>query len=134
MPRPHKCRRICQFPSITRFIPGDSPIRGKITLTMDEYEAVRLIDLKHLTQAQCAAQMGVARTTVTSIYESARYKLSDMLVNGKQLVIEGGKVELCRHRSHCCGKGCQNDCFSSSNNKCEKTAKGDVNYENRSNL
>ena len=37
--------------------------------------------------------MNVARTTVTAIYERARTKLADALVNGKRLRIEGGNVE-----------------------------------------
>ena len=38
--------------------------------------------------------MNVARTTVTTIYERARTKLADAIVNGKFLVIEGGHVHL----------------------------------------
>ena len=36
--------------------------------------------------------MGVSRTTVTGIYERARSKVADSLVNGKRLCIEGGNV------------------------------------------
>ena len=50
---------------------------------MDEYEAVRLIDLLGLTQEECAAQMNVARTTVQAIYDSAREKLARMLAEGR---------------------------------------------------
>ena len=81
-------------------------------MTLDEYEAIRLMDLENLQQEQAAAQMGVARTTVQLIYNNARRKLADCLVNGKRLVIEGGDVALCeRHaqcpgRGHCCRSGC----------------------------
>lgn len=64
-------------------------------MTLDEYEAIRLMDLENLQQEQAAAQMGVARTTVQLIYNNARRKLADCLVNGKRLVIEGGDVALC---------------------------------------
>ena len=73
---------------------------------------IRLMDLENLQQEQAAAQMGVARTTVQLIYNNARRKLADCLVNGKRLVIEGGDVALCeRHaqcpgRGHCCRSGC----------------------------
>ena len=60
-------------------------------MTLDEYEAIRLLDLENLQQEQAAAQMGVARTTVQLIYNNARRKLADCLVNGKRLVIEGGR-------------------------------------------
>lgn len=81
-------------------------------MTLDEYEAIRLMDLENLQQEQAAAQMGVARTTVQLIYNNARRKLADCLVNGKRLVIGGGDVALCeRHaqcpgRGHCCRSGC----------------------------
>ena len=42
----------------------------------DEYEVIRLVDLEKKTHEQCSAQMDVSRTTVTEIYESARYKLA----------------------------------------------------------
>ena len=38
--------------------------------------------------------MGVARTTVTNIYESARSKLAEALVDGKTLRIGGGSYQL----------------------------------------
>ena len=39
-------------------------------MTLDEYEAIRLLDLENLQQEQAAAQMGVARTTVQLIYNT----------------------------------------------------------------
>ena len=73
-------------------------------MELDEYECIRLIDLEGLTQEQCAAQMLVTRTTVTAIYESARKKLADALVNGKRLTISGGEVTVCEHGTQCCGR------------------------------
>ena len=63
-----------------------------MTLTLDEYETIRVIDLEKLTHEQCARQMDISRTTVTEIYESAREKIADSLVNGKTLVIAGGGI------------------------------------------
>ena len=37
--------------------------------------------------------MNIARTTVTAIYDSARKKVADALVNGKRLLISGGHCE-----------------------------------------
>ena len=44
MARPVKRRRICCLPEVTEFIPGDGKAEGTVTMTMDEFEAVRLID------------------------------------------------------------------------------------------
>ena len=78
-------------------------------MTLDEYEAIRLMDLENLQQEQAAAQMGVARTPVQLIYNNARRKLADCLVNGKRLVISGGNYRLCEGKTCGCGCGCA-DC------------------------
>jgi predicted DNA-binding protein (UPF0251 family) len=62
---------------------------------VDEYEAIRLIDFEGFTQEECAARMNIARTTVQGIYETARKKLADTVVNGKILHIAGGEYRLC---------------------------------------
>lgn len=102
MPRPKKCRRVCGLPSCREFGPrGMGCAAETVTMGLDEYEAVRLIDLEGLQQEQAAAQMGVARTTVQAIYNTARRKIADCLVNGRVLRIEGGDVEVCEKRAHC---------------------------------
>ena len=68
-------------------------------MSLDEYEAIRLLDHLGLTQEACAVRMGVARTTVTAIYDSARKKLADALVNGKTLQIRGGSYALAMHET-----------------------------------
>ena len=103
MARPKKARTICFKPDITEFIKIKNG-RGIVELSLDEYETLRLIDYLGLTQQECALQMEVARSTIASIYENARYKISDSLVNGKSLVIHGGDIELCKGSSTCCGK------------------------------
>lgn len=110
MPRPTRCRRVCALPDQIEFGPAEPRCCGEaVVMTVDEYEAIRLIDLGGLTQEQCAAQMDVARTTITGIYDSARKKLADAIVNGRQLRIEGGSYRLCetgapcpRHARHAC--------------------------------
>lgn len=95
MARPRKCRRICTEPDFDHFIPQGSSLDERVTLTVDEYEVIRLIDLEKFTHEQCAKQMDVSRTTVTEMYESAREKVADSLVHGKQLLIAGGHYRLC---------------------------------------
>lgn len=104
MPRPRKWRKVCGLPKRDRFGPlNGSNSDSAITMTVDEYEAIRLIDLERLTQEECATQMNVARTTVQGIYNNARRKLADSLVNGKVLQIEGGDYHLCDNLGQNCG-------------------------------
>ncbi len=94
MPRPKRCRRICGYPDFWSFSPEGADAPETIVFTLDEYEAVRLIDYRKLTQEECAAQMGVSRATVTGICENARYKLADAMVNGKRIRITGGSYRI----------------------------------------
>ena len=64
MPRPRKCRRVCQYPAAMAFLPEEPGSGEDVRLTMDEYETIRLIDREGLSQEQCGERMGVARTTV----------------------------------------------------------------------
>ena len=105
MARLTKCRRVCHFPGSLLFTPSQSNKSDKIiTLTVDEYEAIRLIDKEGMSQEKCAAYMQVARTTVQKIYEEARKKLAQMLVDGFMLKIEGGEYRLCDGRDCACEK------------------------------
>lgn len=101
MARPSRCRRICEKPLYARFVPAESSAEQTVQLTVDEYEVIRLIDLEKLTHEQCARQMEISRTTVTEIYEAAREKVADSLVNGKVLLIAGGHYRLCNGSEFC---------------------------------
>ena len=97
MPRPCKRRRICAMPGTVCFGPrggcsssaeteitqSPEPEAGtssdSICMTLDEYETIRLMDFLGHTQAEAAVSMGVARTTVQAIYESARRKLAEAI-------------------------------------------------------
>jgi len=120
MPRPRKCRRICVLPENSLFGPLESKNDAlePIILNLDEYEAIRLIDLLDFTQEECAAQMDVARTTVQAIYNTARKKLAKSLVQGRPLHIEGGDYTLCGQSASCCGKNCNRR--GCSHKRCEK--------------
>ena len=96
MARPKRCRRVCSYPRCMSFGPDEEKSTGFVLLTVDEFVTIRLLDLQGLTQKECADEMQVARTTVTDMYEKARYKLADCLVNGKKLVIAGGDYRLAR--------------------------------------
>lgn len=73
MPRPRKCRQVCRLPRHDAFAPvGCARSAEAVVITVDEYETIRLIDYEGLSQEECAASMGVARTTVQQIYNTAR--------------------------------------------------------------
>ena len=111
MPRPVKKRQVCAMPEIREFLPCSGQVSETVELGVDEFEAVRLIDYLRLTQDDCAAQMNVARTTVQSVYDSARGKIADAIVNGKRLVITGGSYDICPDSRECCGRNCvRRDC------------------------
>jgi len=105
MPRPRKWRRVCCLPGSERFGPLGEEAAETVVMSVDEYETIRLIDLMGFTQEECAAQMKVARTTVQGIYECARKKLADTLVNSKSLVIQGGDYVLCDGQEAVCHCG-----------------------------
>lgn len=94
MPRPQKSRRICCYPDYWSFAPDQDTANDTVTMSLDEFETIRLIDYQAKTQEQCAAEMNVARTTVTAIYDSARKKLAAALVEGRRIIISGGNYTL----------------------------------------
>lgn len=109
MARPTKWRHVCSLPENSRFGPLDVEVSDDnyIRMRVDEYETIRLIDLEGFTQAECAEQMNVARTTVQAIYSKARRKLAKTLVDNKVLLIQGGEYKLCDGKGEGCGRGCQ---------------------------
>lgn len=90
MARPRITRKIECEPAFNRFGPKGVKTGGTISLKLEELETIKLIDLNKLTQEECAKLMGVARTTVTSIYNEARKKIALALIEGQTLIIEGG--------------------------------------------
>lgn len=109
MPRPIKCRKVCNYPQTLQFSPVDvAEVKEAIILTVDEYETLRLIDKEGYGQEKCAVFMQIARTTVQRIYESARKKVADCIVEGRPLRIEGGDFCICNGHSSSCGR---NQCY-----------------------
>ncbi|EJO5346775.1 DUF134 domain-containing protein [Clostridium botulinum] len=97
MVRPRKWRRVCTLPEINKFGPVDvaETIKKSVIMTVEEYQTIRLMDLEGLNQEECSNLMGVARSTIQRIYDDARRKIADSLINGKILKIEGGDYKLC---------------------------------------
>ncbi|MBB5336773.1 DUF134 domain-containing protein [Pectinatus brassicae] len=105
MARPKKWRKVCCLPKQNRFGPMGNKTTDIVTMSIDEYETIRLIDAEAFTQEECARQMNIARTTVQGIYNAARGKLAEVLIHGKMLVIEGGDYKLCNGTEEYCSCG-----------------------------
>jgi len=127
MARPNKIRLICRKPAFTDFHAGqmDGNFSSnssviKLLLSLEEYEAIRLIDYMNMSQQEASMQMGVSRTTIQALYASARKKISRFLVEGTPLQISGGNYTLCANQTPC----------GNNHKKGEKTMKIAVTYEN----
>ncbi len=90
MPRPKRRRRIMARPLVDTFGPETGPVGGEITLSLEEFEAVRLIDYDGMDQSQAAEIMGVSRQTVGRILKVGRSKVATTIVEGLSLKMSGG--------------------------------------------
>jgi len=63
---------------------------GLSKLSMEEMEALRLVDLVGHPHEEAAAMMGVSRKTLWRDLTSARSKLVEALINGWAIQISGG--------------------------------------------
>lgn len=132
MPRPRKCRKVCHMPKVCNFVPvGQDENQTAVVLTVDEFEAIRLIDVQGFSQEECSSYMQVARTTAQAIYNTARAKIATALVEGMPLRIEGGDYRLCEGREDVCHcGGCQRHRYGDQfQEKGEKQMRIAVTYE-----
>ncbi|MEX2684188.1 MAG: DUF134 domain-containing protein [Candidatus Sigynarchaeota archaeon] len=95
MPRPRKLKMIHGAPipeDRALFKPAGLAMEGLAinTLTIVEFEAIRLIDAEDKSQNEAAALMKISQPTISRILNAARKKVADALVNGKGIKIEGG--------------------------------------------
>lgn len=130
MARPCKKRRVCMNPTYNEFEPIGVKTDNIVSLTVDEFECLRLLDYERITQEECAIKMMVARTTVTLIYQEARYKLMDALINGKKIIISGGNYHLCSEHHNCRGYNCLTEDFLIKERRGDIKMRVAVTYEN----
>lgn len=96
MPRRPIERAVAGVPRITLFKPAGVPAREleQLQLAVDELEAIRLVDLEGFTHEQAAEEMGVSRQTVGRVLERGRAKVAEALVDGKAILIGGGRYRV----------------------------------------
>ena len=90
MPRPCIRRRVRGRPNSSYFKPaGIRMIELEETiLTMPEFEAIRLVDFKEVSQGEAGKQMQISQSTLSRVLTSGRKKIADAIVNGKAIKIE----------------------------------------------
>ncbi len=103
MPRPKQYRKMVSPPLMKGYKPFGIPRveLESVTLSYDEYEAIRLLDYEGLMQEQASEQMNISRPTLTRIYENARKTIAKAFVEGKMILIEGGNVDFGRQWFRC---------------------------------
>jgi uncharacterized protein len=96
MVRPQKNRMVAFDPDISYFKPRGIPLieLEEVQITIDEYEALRLSDLMDMSYEEAANSMGVSRATFGRIVQRARKTVSDALINGKAIIIQGGSYRI----------------------------------------
>lgn len=96
MVRPRKLRFVQFEPGVTYFKPRGIPLMclKEVIIPVEEFEALRLAELLDLDQEKAAKRMKISRTTFQRLLHSAHKKITDALVNGKAIRIEGGEYKI----------------------------------------
>ena len=94
MPRPQKMRSVHRPPIYSDFKPTGvrSQFLERLVLTLDEFEAIRLADYEGKDHSVSSGEMEISRSTFSRLVERARQKVSQFLIEGKHLQIEGGEI------------------------------------------
>ena len=96
MARPLKQKWVQFEPGVTYFKPRGIPLMylEEVIIPVEEFEALRLAELLDLDQKKAAKRMRISRTTFQRLLHSAHKKITDALVSGKAMRIEGGKYKI----------------------------------------
>lgn len=125
MARRKQLRTIASPPLMAGYKPFGIPRTQleSVTLNIDEYESLRLLDYEGLNQEQAAERMNISRPTLTRIYDSARKAIAKAFVEGKMLLIEGGNINFDKEWYRC-GR-CHKLVDGSSGHQAKKCCEGD---------
>lgn len=85
-------RVVRKMPHVVFYKPQGIPMMDLTTLeiSVDEFEALQLIDAEGFLQEEAATQMGVSRPTLGRILAGARKTVATALSNGCAIRVEGG--------------------------------------------
>lgn len=137
MPRPIKPRKISFIPQNKYFIPARKLKCGQevVILKLEELEAIRLKDIKKLSQEECASQMNVSRQTFQLIIDEAKKKIAEALTKGKAISIEGGNYtfNVCKYKCKNC-KHIFSEPYEKEINKCPECSSSELTCIDTSNF
>jgi len=96
MARPKKIKFVENTPGVSYFKPRGIPLSKleEVGLTVEELEALRLVEYLELQHQQAARKMRVSRTTFQRVLHSAHRKITDALINGRAIRIRGGNYQI----------------------------------------
>jgi uncharacterized protein len=96
MARPRKIKCVNFEPNVTYFKPRAVPLSKleEVEITFDELEALRLANIKKLSQEDASTEMKIHQSTFQRTITRAREKITDALVNGKAIKINGGEYQM----------------------------------------
>lgn len=92
--RPQKIRHIETPPPWDRYLPEGRRHVAEMTLGLDMFEALRLVDAEGLAQEAAAGRMGVSTPTLCRLLGEARRRVATALRDGWALRCEGGNVQM----------------------------------------
>lgn len=103
MVRPAKERKVEKPPKIQGMKPMGVPgkLLDKISMSIDEYEAIRLSDYEGKDHKQASEIMDISRPTFTRLLQSAHLKIAEAIVSVKELIIEGGNYSFSKILIRC---------------------------------
>jgi predicted DNA-binding protein (UPF0251 family) len=108
MRKSYRKRRVDLPPKYQHFKPAGVPRRMLqcVVLTLDEFEAIRLADYIGKDHNDASVKMNISRPTFSRLIEKARHKVAQAIIDGMELVIEGGNVDFSQtlHRCSKCGE------------------------------
>ncbi len=99
--RPPIPRRVALPPVPRAWVPAPPHLADpqlSVVILLDELEAMRLVYLEGLTQAEAAERMGVSRATLWRLLSEARRKVTYALVAVKPILVTPVKPEALQHR------------------------------------
>ncbi len=90
--RPRCMRSVSKIPDVDYFKPRGIPLVNLeiVVISVEELEAIRLVDFIGFEHEEAAGKMNVSRKTLWRDLKSGRKKVADALINGKVIEIKGG--------------------------------------------